>query len=66
MNPISGILKFLSEVRSELYKVTWPTWQQTIRLSAIVIVVSLLIGLFAGGLDYTFTSLLNYLLQPSN
>jgi preprotein translocase subunit SecE len=46
---------FLRETRDELKKVVWPTKQEIIRLTAVVIAVSLLVGLFLGGLDFIFT-----------
>lgn len=44
-------VKFFQEVIAELKKVTWPTRQQTIKLTLVVITVSAAIGLFVGGLD---------------
>ncbi|GAB4219259.1 MAG: hypothetical protein Fur009_4520 [Candidatus Microgenomates bacterium] len=38
-------------VLDELKKVTWPTRQETIRLTTIVIIVSLIIGLYIGIID---------------
>ncbi len=46
--------KFFSEVVSELSKVTWPTRAEATRLTAAVIVISLAVGLFIGGLDILF------------
>lgn len=46
--------KFFSEVVSELGKVTWPTRQEATRLTLAVIVISLAVGLFIGGLDILF------------
>lgn len=44
-------VKFVKEVQSELKKVTWPTRESTVKLTAVVIGVSLAVGLFIGGLD---------------
>ncbi len=52
------LLSFFIEARDEIKKVTWPTRQQIIRLSAIVIIASLATGLYLGALDYIFTELL--------
>ncbi|HJY98154.1 MAG TPA: preprotein translocase subunit SecE [Patescibacteria group bacterium] len=52
------ITNFLREVRLELSKVTWPSRDETIRLTLIVFLVSGIIGGFVGGLDYLFTRLL--------
>jgi preprotein translocase subunit SecE len=42
---------FATDVVDELKKVTWPTRSETIRLTAIVIIVSLIIGLYVGIID---------------
>jgi len=56
---ISRIKDFLQESRQEFKRVNWPSWQETVRLTAIVIVMSLVIALFLGIADFVF----NYLLQ---
>lgn len=50
-------VRFLKEVRTELKKVTWPTRQETIKLTLVVITVSVAMGLFVGGLDILFVNL---------
>ncbi len=42
---------FATDVLEELKKVTWPTKSETVRLTTIVIVVSLIIGLYVGIID---------------
>jgi len=54
---------FLGEVRSELEKVTFPTSAELIRLTAIVVIMSLLVGLYLGGADFLFTQLLGLLVK---
>ena len=56
-------VSFFRETRDELKKVVWPTRQETIRLTMVVIAVSLLVGLFLGGLDFLFTSILQKLVK---
>jgi len=51
-------LKFLNEVRSELKRVVWPTRQEAIRLTSVVVIVSALIGVYIGTLDYLFTKIM--------
>ena len=46
------IIQFLMEVKSELWKVVWPTRAQTLRYSVIVIVSSLIIAVILGAADY--------------
>lgn len=55
----SKIITFLKEVRLEMKKVNWPTRQETIRYTLIIIGVSVVVAVFLGGLDFLFTILLN-------
>ncbi|KKU87516.1 MAG: hypothetical protein UY17_C0016G0006 [Candidatus Beckwithbacteria bacterium GW2011_GWC2_47_9] len=51
-------IRFVKEALAELKKVVWPTKEQVVRLSVLVIVVSVIAGLLMGGLDFIFTKLL--------
>lgn len=53
------IVSFLKEVRLEMKKVNWPTREETIKYTLIVIGVSVATAIFLGGLDFVFTTLLN-------
>jgi len=44
-------LQFVKEVQHELKKVTWPTKAETIKLTGMVIIISLIVAFFIGGLD---------------
>lgn len=55
--------KFFTEVKSELEKVSWPTKDQVIRLTGVVVVISLVVGLFIGGLDFIFTKTVEILIK---
>ena len=50
VNPIT----FLQETVSELRKAVWPSKEETARLTAIVIVLAVAVGIFLGGLDRFF------------
>ncbi len=54
---------FLKEVKTELSKVDWPNRQQTIRLTLIVISVSVVTALFLGGFDFLFTKLMEIVIR---
>jgi preprotein translocase subunit SecE len=49
---------FLKEVNEELRKVVWPTRPEVIRLTAVVILVSLIVALYLGALDLILTKVL--------
>jgi len=55
--------KFLKEVQAELKKVTWPTREQAVRLTGIVVGVSLVVGLYIGVLDYILTKLVGLIVR---
>lgn len=52
------VLTFFAEVRTELSKVTWPKREEVIKLTIIVLAISVVVGAYLGGLDYLFTKLL--------
>lgn len=52
-NPIA----YVRESQAELGKVVWPTRRETIRLTVIVVVVSLAIGAYVASLDTLFTKI---------
>lgn len=56
-------IHFLKEVREELNKVVWPTREQTMRLTVMVLGVSLFVGFFLGGIDYLLTELTKIILK---
>lgn len=55
-------VQFLTEVKSELKKVNWPTRAETVKLTSVVIAISLIVGLFIGGFDMLFLNLATLLL----
>jgi len=55
MDIFSRITNFFKEVRAELKKVTWPTREQVIKLTIVVVVISLVFGIYIGGLDLVLT-----------
>ena len=52
------VVTFISEVRAELVKVTWPKRDEVIRLTLVVIAISAIVAGFVGILDFLFTKLL--------
>lgn len=46
---------FTRDIIDELKKVTWPSRKDTIRLTLVVIIISLIIGVFIGIIDILLT-----------
>ena len=56
-SPRFGVFSFFGEVFSEMKKVTWPSRQETTRLTMLVLAVSIAIGAMLGVLDFFFTTI---------
>ena len=52
-----GVFSFFGEVFSEMKKVTWPSRQETTRLTMLVLAVSIAIGAMLGVLDFLYTTI---------
>ncbi len=48
------IITYLVEAKAELKKVNWPSRQETIKHTILVIGISIAVALFLGALDYVF------------
>ena len=53
----NAVVKYLKETRAELRKVTWPTPEEARNLTVIVLIVTVVMSLFLGLLDFVFTVL---------
>jgi preprotein translocase subunit SecE len=58
------IKRFFTESWTELRHVNWPTRQEAIRLTSVVIGMSLGLAVFLGLFDYLFTTLLKAAITP--
>ncbi len=58
--------EFVREVRAELRKVAWPTREEVIRYSTIVLVALIVFTAFVFGVDFVFGELFRMLLDPGN
>ncbi|MCG6926250.1 MAG: preprotein translocase subunit SecE [Acidobacteria bacterium] len=55
--------EFLTEVRSELKKVTWPSRQEVQSTTLVVIATSVFFGFYLWGLDLVFSRILSLVLK---
>lgn len=61
---MNGLIQYFKETRAELDHVTWPTQSQTIIYTTLVIVLSVIVGIYLSALDYGLTfGLDKYLIQ---
>ena len=59
----NAIVRFLRETTGELRKVSWPTRQEALNLTLVVLVVTASTSLFLGFLDFLFTRLFRLLIS---
>jgi len=55
---MSKLGEYLQETKGELKHVTWPTKNQAILFTGIVVVFSIIVAAFLGAFDYIFAMLL--------
>jgi len=48
---MNKILQYLREVKNEMRKVVWPSRKETVKMTLIVILFSLLVSFFLGAVD---------------
>ena len=59
-------LRFISEAYRELQRVTWPTREETMRLTLMVIAVAAAVGAFLSVVDIIFSRLMDEILQVNS
>lgn len=56
-----NLLKFSRDVRSEVNRITWPTWGDTRRLSIMVCLLAAIVALYLTGVDLLIGHLLAFI-----
>ena len=51
-------IQFLKEVKIELKKVKWPSQKEVVKMTTIVISISIIVSLLITSLDFIFTKLM--------
>jgi preprotein translocase subunit SecE len=59
---LTGIRRYLTESWAELKKVAWPTRETVIRLTLLVVAVSVAVGVYIFVLDSIFNALVDQVL----
>jgi len=56
------LMQYFRETRAELRKVVWPTREEAINMTAIVVVTIVTMAIFFGAVDYVLTQVFRVLL----
>ncbi len=51
-------LEYIRSIRLEMKQVKWPSHQTALKMTVLVIITSLAVAFYSGGLDYLFTTML--------
>ena len=55
---MNKVTEYVREVKTELAKVVWPSRRETIKMTVIVIIFSLIVAVFLGAIDLGLTKLI--------
>ncbi len=61
--PDNALVRYLKETRAEIRKVSWPTREQAINLTLIVLAVTIAMAIFLGAVDLIFQNLIRLLVH---
>lgn len=59
----NAIVRYLKETRAELRKVTWPSREEAVNLTLIVVAVTAAMAAFLGAVDYLFSKLFGLIIR---
>jgi preprotein translocase subunit SecE len=63
VKPDNPLVRYFKDTRAELAKVTWPTREEGIRLTSVVLVVTTISAIVLFGIDSIFSLIVALLLQ---
>jgi preprotein translocase subunit SecE len=63
MQFVTRVKEFVREVLAEFRKVTWPSRQQLANSTAVVIVVTVVVAFFLGGVDIVLARIVEGILR---
>lgn len=59
----NALVRYFKETRAEIRKVTWPTRDEAVNLTLIVLAVTVAMALFLGAIDYIFATLIRLIVS---
>jgi preprotein translocase subunit SecE len=65
VKPDNALVRYFKDTRAELAKVTWPTREEGLRLTSVVLVVTTISAIVLFGVDSIFSLVIALLLQAT-
>lgn len=60
---MSQFTKYIKATAAEIRQVTWPTKREAALYTILIIVISTIVALYVGALDYVFSQGINFLIN---
>ncbi len=61
---MDALAKYVRATAAELKQVTWPTQQQAMFYTALVIGITVVVALYVGAFDYLFSQVIEFVTNP--
>ena len=58
-----GLIEYIKDTKGEMKHVSWPTKKQAVAYTLLVILISVLVALFLGLADFSFSKLLGNIIR---
>ena len=59
---LSKVKTYIGDLRQEFKRINWPSRNEALRMSGVVIAISVVVAVFLGALDFLFVSVLEKLI----
>ncbi len=63
MNVVTKVREYIASVRTEVGRVSWPSRREVVSLTVLIILMSVVLGVYLGLTDLVVTQILRLLLQ---
>jgi len=63
MNAMMRVRNYMSNVRTEIGRVSWPSRKEVVSLTVLIILLSIVLGIYLGLADLIITQILRLLLR---
>lgn len=60
---MNSIVKYIKDTAAELRQVHWPTQEQAIFYTTLVIVISVIVAAYIGAFDYLFSQVVSFVIN---
>ena len=59
---MSRFINYIKDTKAELNHVSWPTGKQAVTATVLVVLISVIVAIFTGALDFLFTQVLTWII----